>query len=76
MDVQMPLMDGIEANRLIKETLSSTKNPYIVAVTAHAIKGDSEKYLAAGMDDYISKPIGINAVTEIIEKCLKFKNTP
>jgi PAS domain S-box-containing protein len=76
MDVQMPLIDGIEANRLIKETLSSTKNPYIVAVTAHAIKGDSEKYLAAGMDDYISKPIGINAVTDIIEKCLKLKNTP
>jgi CheY-like chemotaxis protein len=47
----------------------------IVAVTAHAIKGDREKYLAMGMDDYISKPISLVAVSEIIEKILRLKNT-
>lgn len=73
MDVQMPLMDGIQATKTIRETLPSKKSPYIVAVTAHAIKGDREKYLAAGINEYISKPIGIDAISEIINK---FKKTP
>ncbi|GAA3407296.1 PAS domain S-box protein [Paenibacillus hodogayensis] len=76
MDVQMPGMDGIEATRLIKRMGSPYKRPFIVAVTAHAMKGDSEKYLAAGMDEYISKPIGIGAVSSIIDKYLKLQNTP
>ncbi len=76
MDVQMPLMDGIEATRSIKEILSTKKNPFIVAVTAHAIKGDRDTYLAAGMDEYVSKPISFDAVSEIIENVVKLKNTP
>jgi len=53
------------------EQLNCKKRPCIVAVTAHAIKGDSEKYLSEGMDAYISKPISMNAISEIIERVEK-----
>ncbi|MDF2713077.1 MAG: sensor hybrid histidine kinase [Paenibacillus sp.] len=73
MDVQMPNMDGIQATRLIKGSEPFKKNIFIVAVTAHAMKGDSEKYLAAGMDEYVSKPISIDAVSGVIDKFLKLR---
>jgi CheY-like chemotaxis protein len=58
MDVQMPIMDGIEATRIIKETIS--KELPIIALTAFAVKGDKEKIMQNGMDDYISKPFEEN----------------
>ncbi|MCV4234790.1 PAS domain S-box protein [Virgibacillus sp. LDC1] len=70
MDISMPFMDGTEAARLIKESASSEKQPYIVAVTAHAIKGDREKYLGMGMDEYVSKPVSMNVISAIIDKFL------
>lgn len=69
MDVQMPLLDGVQATRLIKETLPRGKQPFIVAVTAHAVKGDREKYLTSGMDAYISKPIQLEEVASILQAC-------
>ncbi|WP_339271191.1 PAS domain S-box protein [Paenibacillus sp. FSL K6-1330] len=74
MDIQMPFMDGTEAVRAIKESATSEKEPYIVAVTAHAIKGDREKYLGMGMDEYVSKPVSMNVISAIIDKFLAERN--
>lgn len=69
MDVQMPEMDGFDATQHIR-TAEKDKNYYtpIVAMTAHAMKGDREKCLAAGMDHYITKPINPAELYEAIEK--------
>ena len=57
MDMQMPLLDGLGATQRIRAELPATRQPRIVAVTANAMKGDRERCLAAGMDDYVSKPL-------------------
>ncbi len=56
MDIRMPVMDGLEAARRIRSVGSAIRQPRIVAITASATLRDQEKYLAAGMDDYVSKP--------------------
>ncbi|KIL36456.1 diguanylate cyclase [Cohnella kolymensis] len=68
MDVHMPGINGLEATTIIKDNLSPDQCPIIVAVTANALKGDREKCIEAGMDDYISKPITNQAVNEVIRK--------
>ncbi|WP_217596424.1 PAS domain S-box protein [Cohnella sp. GbtcB17] len=68
MEVQMPGVDGIEATRMIRERLSAKTCPIIVAVTANALKGDRERFMAAGMDEYMSKPIYSSLVKEMIGK--------
>jgi GAF domain-containing protein/CheY-like chemotaxis protein len=66
MDVQMPEMDGMEASRQIVQKWPAGKRPRIVAMTANAMQGDREACLAAGMDDYITKPIRVPQLVEAL----------
>ncbi len=67
MDVMMPEMDGLEATRRIIEKFSNDR-PHIIAMTAGAMKDDYEKCAAAGMDDYITKPIDLSQLIEVLKK--------
>ena len=66
MDVQMPEMDGLEASRRIVERWPDGDRPRIVAMTANAMQGDREECLAAGMDDYVTKPIRVDTLVEAL----------
>jgi signal transduction histidine kinase/DNA-binding response OmpR family regulator len=66
MDVQMPEMDGLEASRQITARLPQGQRPRIVAMTANAMQGDREECLAAGMDDYVTKPIRVEALVSAL----------
>src|ERR1019366_8136096 len=68
MDVQMPGLDGFEVTQAIREKEKSTGNHLrIVAMTAHAMKGDRERCLEAGRDDYIAKPIQVKTLIQAVE---------
>jgi CheY-like chemotaxis protein/HPt (histidine-containing phosphotransfer) domain-containing protein len=68
MDVQMPEMDGFEASREINRRWPGDRRPRIVAMTANAMQGDRELCLAAGMDDYMSKPIRVDELVTALER--------
>ena len=68
MDVQMPEMDGLEASRRITATWPPDARPRIVAMTANAMAGDREMCLAAGMDDYVTKPIRVEQLVEALNR--------
>jgi len=68
MDVQMPEMDGLEASRRITAQWPPDGRPRIVAMTANAMAGDREMCLAAGMDDYITKPIRVEQLVEALNR--------
>ncbi|MBN2411078.1 response regulator [candidate division KSB1 bacterium] len=68
MDVQMPEMDGFEATKIIRQRWPE-KYPQIIAMTANAMEGDREKCIQAGMDDYISKPIKVEDLLQILRRC-------
>lgn len=72
MDIQLPGIDGLELTRQLKAD-PQYKNIIIVAVTAYAMKGDREKALAAGCDEYIPKPIDINSFADVITDMLQEK---
>ncbi|MGD0953246.1 MAG: ATP-binding protein [Methanotrichaceae archaeon] len=67
MDVQMPEMDGFETARSIRKLWAPADQPKIIAITAYALKGDREKCLDAGMDDYISKPVKLEELKSVLE---------
>jgi signal transduction histidine kinase/DNA-binding response OmpR family regulator/HPt (histidine-containing phosphotransfer) domain-containing protein/PAS domain-containing protein len=68
MDVQMPEMDGLEATRHLRHELPESRQPRVIAMTANAMQGDREMCLAAGMDDYVGKPIRVEELVEALSK--------
>ncbi len=71
MDIELPGMDGVDATKIIK---SRHKNLPVLALTSYAMKGDRERFLAAGFDDYIAKPIDVNCFFEVINKLMHINN--
>ncbi len=69
MDVRMPEMDGLEATQFLRQQLPPSKQPYIIAVTADALGGGREQYLALGMDEYIAKPVKRDELISALKKC-------
>ena len=69
MDVQMPEMDGLEASRAICARWTASERPRIIAMTAEAMKGGRDTCLAAGMDDYIVKPVTLDRLAAALAKC-------
>ncbi|NJP04888.1 MAG: response regulator [Chloroflexaceae bacterium] len=69
MDVQMPDMNGLEATRRIRQLLPTDRQPTIIAMTAYAMQGDRERCLAAGMNDYVSKPIHVEELSQALYRC-------
>jgi CheY-like chemotaxis protein len=66
MDIQMPELDGEQAALRIRKEAPAERQPWIVAMTANVMKGDRERYLSHGMNDYISKPIRVEALVEVL----------
>jgi CheY-like chemotaxis protein len=77
MDVQMPVMDGLEATQRIRSGQGECRNPEvpIIAMTAHAMKGDKERCLEAGMNDYISKPVKAEELVRVLDAFLSGADT-
>jgi len=72
MDIRMPIMDGVQATLAIRSGKAGhdKKDVPIIAMTAYAMTGDREKFLAAGMNDYIAKPVDIQDLKEVIKRVL------
>jgi CheY-like chemotaxis protein len=68
MDVEMPEMDGEEATQCIRRDLPADRQPYVVAMTANAFEDQKKRYLAIGMDDYISKPVDPGKLMAALER--------
>ncbi|HFE45141.1 MAG TPA: response regulator, partial [Nannocystis exedens] len=76
MDVQMPEMDGLEATRAIRKLSLTGPQPWIIAMTAEALSGDAGRCRAAGMDDYLSKPVHLEALRTVIRRGLELATPP
>lgn len=75
MDVQMPVMSGVEATRTIRAWSGPKGDIPIIALTAHAMSGDRESFLQAGMDDYLPKPVGMADLVAAITRLVRVSNT-
>ena len=75
MDIEMPEMDGLMATRLIREAIVPKQHPYIIALTANAMASERETYLKSGMDDYLSKPIDVDALLQALQGAKRFRET-
>ena len=69
MDISLPGIDGVEATQRIK-SFEGTQHIPVIALTANAMRGDRERFLAAGCDDYLSKPISMSELLEMLHKYL------
>lgn len=76
MDISMPELDGMEATRLIRQLPGCLAEVPVVAMTAHALSGDREKFLEAGMDDYVTKPIRKAALIDVVQLNLPTSSSP
>ena len=76
MDVQMPVMDGVEATRIIRSWKGAVAATPIIALTAFAMVGESEKFLAAGMDAYLAKPVSVKEISEAMQQVLAGRDVP
>ncbi len=72
MDMQMPGIDGLETTRLIRSAQADGRQPYIIAMTASVMRGDRERCLEAGMNDYISKPVKFEELARALKDCQNF----
>jgi signal transduction histidine kinase/DNA-binding response OmpR family regulator len=75
MDIQMPKMDGIETTKVIREHEREGRRVPIIALTAYALQGDKERFIAIGMDDYLSKPVNMEVLYEKIDRITQSKET-
>ena len=76
MDISMPEMDGMESTRMIRQLTGQKSKIPIIALTAHALSGDRERFLAAGMDDYLTKPIQRSSILHCIAHWTKAEEAP
>ncbi|MGE4293471.1 MAG: transporter substrate-binding domain-containing protein [Desulfovibrio sp.] len=78
MDIQMPVLDGIGATKIIRNSpdFSKIRDIPIIALTAYALSGDKEKFLAEGMDGYLAKPVELNALHELLSRLFRDRPSP
>jgi two-component system sensor histidine kinase/response regulator len=67
MDIQMPELDGVETTKIIRSrVMNNNRKIPIIALTAHAMKGDRERFILAGMDEYLAKPVEMDSLIEVL----------